>query len=105
MLKRLHVRSYKNAVSKVLGKPVDPKLAMRGDLVMVDNALGICRGDLVECMDRMNPMSRAECAWKVTGTPKQAAPASSSRRKRAPAAKSQGRQRRPATKRSSAVPQ
>jgi hypothetical protein len=66
MLKRLHVRSYKNAISKVLGKPVDPKLAMRGDLVMVDSALGICRGDLVECMDRMQPIGRAACAWRLT---------------------------------------
>lgn len=65
LFKRLHVRTYKNAVSKVLGKPIDPKLAMRGDIVMVDNALGICRGDLIECMDRTQPMGRAQCAWRL----------------------------------------
>jgi hypothetical protein len=65
VLKKLKVRTYRQAVSKVLGKAVNPKKAMRGDLVMVDNALGICRGDLVECMDRMNPISRATAAWHL----------------------------------------
>lgn len=65
LFKRLRVRTYKNAISKVLGKPVDPKLARRGDIVMVDNALGICRGDLIECMDRMQPIGKAECAWRL----------------------------------------
>jgi hypothetical protein len=32
---------------------------MRGDIAMVDGALGIVRGELVECMDRMQPIARA----------------------------------------------
>ena len=62
----LGVRTLKAALSKVLGKPVRPAFAMRGDLVMVDNAVGICRGEWVEMIDRMQPISRAECAWRIT---------------------------------------
>lgn len=65
VLHNLRVRTLKGAVTKLLGRWIDPKLAMRGDIVMVDNALGICRGDLAEFIDRMQPMSRAERAWKV----------------------------------------
>lgn len=39
---------------------------MRGDVVMVDRALGVCQGDWAEFMDRMQPMSRATAAWRVT---------------------------------------
>lgn len=65
ILKKLRVRTLKNAVAKVLGKPVPVARAMRGDIVMVDNALGICRGDLIECLDRMQPIGRGECAWRL----------------------------------------
>jgi hypothetical protein len=66
LYRRLGVCCLRDAVSKVLGDPVDPKLARRGDVVMVDGALGICRGEWVECLDRMQPLSRAECAWLNT---------------------------------------
>lgn len=62
--RKLRVRKLKNAVSKVLGKPIDPKFAMRGDIAMVDNALGVVRGDMIECFDRMQPIERAECVWR-----------------------------------------
>src|SRR5688572_2612473 len=81
LMKKLKVRTLKGAVTKLLGKPVKPAFAMRGDIVLVpsaagraDNsahkagqimALGICRGDLIECADNMLPISRAVCAWKV----------------------------------------
>lgn len=68
--RRLRVRTLKNAVSKVLGKPVDPKRAMRGDIALVESgeirALGIVRGDLVECFDRMQPIERVTCCWRVS---------------------------------------
>ena len=63
--RKLGVENFKDAVSKVLGPPIDPKLVMRGDIAMVDNALGIVRGDLIECFDRMQPIHRAECAWPL----------------------------------------
>jgi hypothetical protein len=59
IFRRLKVRSLKGAVTKLLGKPIDPKLAMRGDIAMVDNALGIVRGEWIECVDRMQPIGRA----------------------------------------------
>lgn len=67
----LNVRSLKGALTKVLGAPVEPRSAMRGDFVMVEGvggaaAIGICRGEWVECIDRMQPLSRALCAWRVS---------------------------------------
>jgi hypothetical protein len=61
------VRTLADLVSKVLGPPVDPKRARRGDIVMVDGALGICRGEWVECLDRMQPLARGQKAWRLEG--------------------------------------
>ncbi|HEY8593317.1 MAG TPA: hypothetical protein VIL42_10710 [Sphingomicrobium sp.] len=71
LYRKLKARTLKSAVSKALGtKAHKPLMAMRGDLVLVKSgelsALGICRGDLIECADNMLPMSRAECCWKVS---------------------------------------
>lgn len=65
VFRKLGVRTLKGALTKTLGAPVDPKLAMRGDFVMVDNAVGICRGEYVEMMDGMQPLQNAECAWRI----------------------------------------
>lgn len=66
LYRRLSVTNIADATSAVFGEPIDPKQAMRGDVVMIDNALGICRGELVEMADRMQPLGRASKAWKVT---------------------------------------
>lgn len=65
LYRRLRVRSLRKAVGKVLGKEIPVSRAMRGDIVMAQNALGVCRGDLAEFMDRMLPMRAVECAWPV----------------------------------------
>lgn len=69
LFRKLGVANFKEAVSKVLGPPKQPAFAMRGDIVLVMSgaipALGICRGDLIECADNMLPISRAECAWQI----------------------------------------
>lgn len=65
LYRRMGVRNLAEAVTKVLGEPIDPRQAMRGDVVMVDGALGICRGEWVECLDRMQPMSRAQKVWRA----------------------------------------
>ena len=67
LYRRLGVRSLVDAVSSVLGPALDPKQAMRGDVMMVDGSLGICRGELVECIDRMQPARRATHAWRAKG--------------------------------------
>jgi hypothetical protein len=54
-------------VTKVMGDPVPPLRAMRGDIVMVDGALGICRGEMAEFLDGMQPMTRATVAWPSDG--------------------------------------
>jgi hypothetical protein len=67
LYRRLGVRTLYGAVTAVLGPSIDPKQAMRGDIVMVDNALGICRGERAEFLDGMHPMGRATAAWRVMG--------------------------------------
>jgi hypothetical protein len=67
LYRRLGVRVLREAVGKVLGPEIDTAFAMRGDIVMAQNALGICRGDLAEFMDRMMPMKQMECAWRAGG--------------------------------------
>jgi hypothetical protein len=54
-------------VTAILGEPINRRQAMRGDIAMVDNALGVVRGEWVECADRMQPLSRVQCAWRVQG--------------------------------------
>ena len=65
LYRRIGARNLADVVTHVLGLPVDPKRAMRGDICMVDGALGICRGEWVECIDRMQPLRRATAAWSV----------------------------------------
>lgn len=73
LYRRIGVRTLADAVTHVLGEPIAPRRAMRGDVVMVDGALGVCRGDWIECLDRMQPMKRAQKAWRVTSNPRPAA--------------------------------
>jgi hypothetical protein len=61
---RLGVRCLADAVTKVVGPPIDPKQARRGDIVMKGSALGICRGDLAEFANLMLPMREVEKAWR-----------------------------------------
>ncbi len=63
--RKLKARTLKTATSKVLGKPKKTAFAMRGDIVMVNNALGICRGEWVECLDAMHFIGKCDCAWSV----------------------------------------
>lgn len=32
---------------------------------MVTGALGIVRGDLIECLNITLPLSQAQCAWRI----------------------------------------
>jgi hypothetical protein len=65
LYRRLGVTNLKDAVTAVLGAPIACKHARRNDVAMVDGALGIVRGELVECIDRMQPIGRADCAWRI----------------------------------------
>lgn len=70
LYRKLGVENLKDAVTKVLGEPLEPAFAMRGDIALVVSgniaALGIVRGDLIECMDNMLPIDRAGCAWRLS---------------------------------------
>ena len=63
LYRRLGVRCLAEAVVKLMGPPASPLMARRGDLVMVDGALGICRGEVAECLGATVPMRRADRAW------------------------------------------
>lgn len=63
--RKLRARKLKTVVTRLFGKPKGTAFAMRGDIVMVNNALGICRGEWVECMDAMHFIGNAECAWNL----------------------------------------
>lgn len=65
LYRRLGVRSLAEAVTEVLGPPIPSRQAMRGDVVMVRGALGVCRGELAECMGATVSMREAEHAWPV----------------------------------------
>ena len=65
LYEKMGVRCLAEAVAKVLGPPVDPKQARRGDIVMRGWALGICRGDLAEFCDVTLPMSQVDKAWRL----------------------------------------
>lgn len=63
LYRRLGCRSLRDVVTKVLGQPIPVRRAMRGDVVMVRGSLGICRGEVAECMGATVPICEAELAW------------------------------------------
>lgn len=64
LFRRFGVRTMADLVSCLL-EEIPPLQAMRGDVVMVDGALGVCRGEWAEFMDRMQPMRKAQRAWSA----------------------------------------
>lgn len=67
LYRRLGVRSLAEVATAVLGPPIDRKRARRGDIVMVRGALGICRGEVAECMGATVGMREVDAAWNVDG--------------------------------------
>lgn len=70
LYRRLGVRTLAEAVTTLLGPPVPARRACRGDLMLVDGSLGICRGELVECDGVSDgpvflPIRAADRAWRI----------------------------------------
>jgi hypothetical protein len=65
MMRRLGVRDLSGVVSAVHGRPIDPRLARRGDLVRSGWALGICRGEVAEFFNAARPMAEVDEAWPL----------------------------------------
>ena len=61
--RRLGVRCLADAVTKVLGPPIDRRQARRGDVVMVRGSLGVCAGEMAICVGAIVPLREAEQAW------------------------------------------
>ena len=68
LYRRHGCRTLAEVVTKVLGPPIEPKRARRGDVVMVRGALGVCRGEVAECMGATLPMGEASAAWSSKGS-------------------------------------
>lgn len=67
LYRRLGVRNLAGAVTVVLGPPIPRRRAMRGDVVMVRGSLGICRGEVVECVGATVRIGEVEAAWSARG--------------------------------------
>jgi len=67
LCRRLGAGTLAEAVTAVLGPPIDRKRATRGDVVMVRGALGVCGGDVAICLGASVRMSEAELAWPARG--------------------------------------
>lgn len=66
LYRRMGVRTLAEAVTVAIGPPLaSPLLAKRGDIVMVQGALGVCRGDIVECMGDNMPLDAVTIAWSA----------------------------------------
>lgn len=65
--RRMGVRTLDGFMTAVLGPPIPRRRARRGDIVMVRGSLGVCRGDLAECLGATVPMREADLAWSASG--------------------------------------
>lgn len=66
LYRRLGARTLEEVVTALLGPALSPRRATRGDVVMVDGSLGVCRGEVAECMGATVPMRRASKAWRAS---------------------------------------
>lgn len=67
LYRRAGVRSLAELATKLLGEPVSRRQARRGDLAMVRGALGIVRGEVIECMGATVPLREASLFWHARG--------------------------------------
>jgi Domain of unknown function (DUF6950) len=65
--RRLGVRTLAEAVSLLLGPPIPTRRARRGDVVMAQGSLGICRGEVAMFLGGALKMREIEAAWSVHG--------------------------------------
>ncbi len=64
LYRRLGARTLSEAVTAVLGPPLtSPRLARRGDVVLAQGALGVCRGEVAEFIGGVLPMGEVASAW------------------------------------------
>lgn len=63
LYRSLGARTLAEVVTAILGEPINHRQARRGDVVMVRGSLGVCRGEVAECIGATVPMREAEMAW------------------------------------------
>jgi len=67
LYRRAGVRSLAELATKMLGEPIDRRRAQRGDLAMVQGALGVVRGEVIECMGATVLINEASLIWPTRG--------------------------------------
>lgn len=67
LYRRAGVRSLPELMTKLFGPPIDRRQARRGDAAMVRGALGIVRGELIECMGATVPLGEGDLFWSGVG--------------------------------------
>lgn len=70
LYRRLGALHLAEAVTAVLGAPIPPLRARRGDIALVRSgggamALGVVRGELVECLGGTVPIGAVVAAWSA----------------------------------------
>ncbi len=66
MMRRVGARDMAGVLSTVHGAPIPYRQAMRGDLVKLGWAIGICRGDIAEFFGGVTmQMNRVDAAWSL----------------------------------------
>ena len=66
MMRRAGARDMAGVMRAVHGDPIPYRRAMRGDLVTMGWAIGICRGELAEFFGGVTmPMNRVDAAWSL----------------------------------------
>lgn len=65
LYRRAGVRSLTELATRLLGPATDRRKARRGDVAMVRGALGIVRGEVIECMGATVPLREADQVWPV----------------------------------------
>lgn len=68
-LRRQGWADYEAGARAILGEPVPPLTAQRGDIVLVEGAFGVCAGAVAMCLGETGlterPMTDATLAWRV----------------------------------------
>jgi hypothetical protein len=69
LYRRVGARTLRGVMTWLLGPPIDRRKAHRGDVVMVRGSLGVCRGEVAECLGAVVPMREVDLAWPSKGSP------------------------------------
>lgn len=69
IMRKLGWQTMEEAVTALLGDPIPPLMAQRGDLVMAAGSVGLCIGPWAQMIGEYGPdtilMADADAAWRI----------------------------------------